>query len=333
MGLSGSIARSCLQAPSGSLIEIKEGGLAQDVRHSRSGLLGRSRALLRRDDLTAYALIAPGYLIYFLFILVPVFVGFYYSFTFYPFYGEPELVGFRNYQLLVSDDVFLTSVRNTAVYTVSTVIPQMVLGLLLAVLLNGAVAGRKTFRAMIFIPHVTSMVAASMIWLWVYDPAFGFANQALRFFGYDAVEWLQNTTTALPSLIVMGIWKALGYNMVIYLAGLQTIPTSYYEVADIDGASPIRKFFSVTVPLLKPTSFFLLVMNTIFSFRVFEQVNIMTGGGPLNATTTIVHQIYVRAFSDFRLGYASSMAMVLLVVIAAVTFLNFRLGGSDVDVD
>lgn len=287
----------------------------------------RRRPLRARYDLSGYALLAPGYLVYFVFVMVPVFIGLYLSLTSYQFFGSPQFIGLRNYARLLRDEVFITSLGNTAIYTIFTVVPQMVFGLLLANALNNGLRGNGVWRSLIYIPNVTSMVAVSMIWLWIYEPIGGFLNVVLRALGLSAVRWLFNPATAMPSLIAMGIWKVVGYNMVVYLAGLQTIPRSLYEVAEIDGAGPIRQFVSITIPMLKPTTFFLLVMNTIQSFRVFEQVMIMTGGGPLHTTTTIVHQIYTRAFLDFRMGYASSMAVVLLIVIAGATVLNFQLGG------
>ncbi|MDC7233992.1 MAG: sugar ABC transporter permease [Spirochaetales bacterium] len=286
-----------------------------------------------RLDTTPYFMLAPGYLIYFIFIMVPVFYGIYYSFTNYAFYGKPGFVGFSNYRYLLKDSLFIKSIGNTVVYTVFTVIPQMVLGLFIANALNKSFRTKSIWRGMIYMPNVTSMVAVSMIWLWLFDPASGFLNMVLRSIGQSGIDWLYNPDTAMPCIIVVGVWKVVGYNMIIYLAGLQAVPQSLYEVAQIDGAGSVRQFFSITLPLLKPTTFFLLVMNTIQSFQVFEQVSIMTNGGPLNTTTTIVHQIYTRAFLDFKMGYASSMAVILLFVIATATFLNFKFGGDTSDVD
>lgn len=286
-----------------------------------------------RFDPAAYLMIAPGYLIYFIFIMIPVFIGIYYSFTNYAFYGKVKFIGLSNYLHLFKDTVFIKSIANTAVYTVFTVIPQMVLGLFIANTLNKSFRSKSIWRSLIYLPNITSMVAVSMIWLWIYNPATGFLNLLLRSMGFGGVNWLFNPHTAMPSIIIVGIWKVVGYNMIIYLAGLQAVPKSLYEVAQIDGAGSIQQFFHITVPMIKPTTFFLLVMNTIQSFQVFEQVSIMTKGGPLNTTTTIVHQIYSRAFLDFKMGYASSMAVVLLAVIASATFLNFKFGGDNSDVD
>lgn len=286
-------------------------------------------------DYAGYLMIAPGYLIYFLFIFIPLIIGLYYSFTNYNFYSTPQFVGWDNYVRLFQDQLFGRAMYNTFIYALGTIIPQMALGLVFAVLLNGRVFGRVFARASIYVPNVTSMVAVSMIWLWIYDPSLGILNRMIKVFGFDPVQWLYNPQTAMFAVIVMSIWKGLGYTMIVYLAGLQSIPNSLYEAAHMDGASKLRQFFQITIPMLKPTTFFILVMSCINSFMVFEQVNIMTNGGPLNATTTVVHQIYLRGFQDFQMGYASAMAIVLFAITLVITMANFRYGnqGDDLDVD
>ncbi|GIO62815.1 carbohydrate ABC transporter permease [Paenibacillus cineris] len=289
----------------------------------------------QKIDYVGYAMIAPGYLVYFLFIFIPLLIGVYYSFTNYNFYNAPEFIGLKNYTRLLHDTLFGKAMYNTFIYALFTILPQMFLGLVMATLLNGKIFGRVFSRASIYVPNVTSMVAVSMIWLWIYDPSLGILNRTIKVFGFDPLQWLYNPNTAMMSVIIMSIWKSIGYTMIVYLAGLQSIPSSLYEAAQIDGASKIRQFFSITIPMLKPTTFFILVMSCINSFMVFEQVNIMTSGGPLNSTTTVVHQIYLRAFQDFQMGYASAMAVVLFVITLIITLLNFRYGnqGDDLDVD
>ncbi|MGG6313775.1 carbohydrate ABC transporter permease [Paenibacillus macerans] len=308
------------------------------MKPALSGSKVQERIKSRRGtniDYVGYAMIAPGYLVYFLFIFIPLLVGVYYSFTNYNFYSTPQFVGLQNYIRLLHDELFGTAMYNTLIYALLTILPQMFLGLVLAALLNGKVFGRVFSRASIYIPNVTSMVAVSMIWLWIYDPALGILNRMIKTFGFDPVQWLYNPDTAMLAVVVMSIWKSIGYTMIVYLAGLQSIPSSLYEAAHMDGASKIRQFFSITIPMLKPTTFFILVMSCINSFMVFEQVNIMTGGGPLNSTTTVVHQIYLRGFQDFQMGYASAMAVVLFIITLAITLINFRYGnqGDDLDVD
>jgi len=285
----------------------------------------------KKHDGVGHLMVAPVYIIYFLFILVPVVMTIWYSLTNYDLFNRSEFVGLSNFVRLFSDRLFLKSLQNTAIYSVGTIIPQLVLGLLLANALNRKMVGKKVFRLAFYLPYVVSMVSISMLWLWIYEPATGVLNQTIRLLGLPAMRWLYNENLALPSLVVMGVWKMTGYNMVIFLAGLQQIPPHLYQAADIDGASQARKFLRITLPLIQPTSFFLFVINTIQSFSVFEQVNIMTDGGPNHATTTIVHQLYIRGFEDFQMGYASSMGVFLLSLTLVLTVLNFRYGRQGYD--
>lgn len=287
----------------------------------------------RKRSFTPYMMILPAYAVYFIFVLIPVIAGFWFSFTNYDFYKKMDFVGLRNYVNLLHDTEFLQSVVNTLVYAFFTIVPTLALGIVFAVMVNSGVFGKKFFRTCMYIPNVGSMVALSMVWLWIFDPAIGFLNQAMTALGLPSRQWLFNVKTAMPSLIVMGIWRSVGYNMVIALAGLQGIPANLYEAASIDGANAVQKFFKITLPLLRPTTFFLLVTGCISSFMVFEQVNIMTNGGPLNSTTTIVHQIYKNAFLNFKGGYGSAMAMVLLAMTILFTLMNFKLGNQGGDIE
>ena len=276
-------------------------------------------------------MVLPTYLVYFLFIFIPVVMTIWLGFTNNDLFTRSDFVGIANFVRLFGDVVFLKALQNTAVYSLGTIIPQIVLALLLANSLNQGIPGRKTFRLAFYLPYVVSMVSVSMLWLWIYEPATGVLNQTMKSLGLPAMRWLYDQDLALTSLIVMGVWKMTGYNMVIYLAGLQQIPAHLYEAANIDGASALSKFVRITIPLVQPTTFFLFVINTIQSFSVFEQVNIMTEGGPNNATTTIVHQLYTRGFEEFQMGYASSMGVFLLGLIFVLTVLNFRYGRQGYD--
>lgn len=291
------------------------------------------KKLKNREQGTAYSMIAPAYIIYIIFVLVPVIAGFCFSFTNYDFYKQMDFVGFYNYIKLMHDKVFLRSVWNTLVYAFFTIIPTIAIGIILAVLVNKGLRGTNFFRVCMYIPNVGSMVALSMVWLWIFDPTVGFLNQIVTALGFPAQQWLFNEKTAMPCLIVMGIWRSAGYNMMITLSGLQGINDSLYEAARLDGASEVKQFFSITLPLLKPTTFFLVVTGCINSFMVFEQVNIMTNGGPLNSTTTIVHQIYKSAFLNFKGGYGSAMAMILLAMSVIFTLLNFKYGNQGTDIE
>lgn len=286
-----------------------------------------------RYDREAYLMILPAYLIFAVFILIPIFMVLYYSLTNYNMYQLPEFIGLKNYIKVFSDEDFLVSVRNTLFYAVITLTLQLSIGLLFAVLLYRSSRLVPVFRTAIYLPHVLSMVCVSMVWLWIYNSNFGLLNNLLRAFGLPIQQWLQNPDQAMGCVIVVSIWKSCGYSMVVFLSGLTGIPSSLYEAAELDGAGVLRKFTSITWPMLKPTTFFLVVTGIVNSFAVFEQVNIMTGGGPLNRTTTVVHQIYQRAFLEFKMGYASAISVLLLAFSLLVTMLIFRFGNKGQDVD
>lgn len=279
-----------------------------------------------KSEKAGYLMLAPFYLFYIIFIIIPMIYVIYYSVTNYDFYKTKDFIGLRNYIDLIGDKQFLTALYNTMIYSVFTVVSQLVLGLLIAVALNKKIMFQRFNRVAVYIPYVISMVAASMIWLWILDPTYGFLNQILTGFGFNPGNWLTTAKTAMPCIIVMSVWKSLGYNMTIYLAGLQSIPSDLYEAAAIDGANGIHRFRYIMLPLLRPTTFFLFVTACINAFKVFEQVNIMTDGGPLSTTTTIVHQIYIKGFKEYNMGYASAMAVVLLILTMIITLVNFKFG-------
>lgn len=290
-----------------------------------SGLTRKFRKKSLKYDRIAYLFILPFFLVFSYFYFIPAFQVILDSFTDYDLFTSRNFVGLANYQALLTDDKFMQSVQNTFLYTIFTLFPTLALGLLLASLANSALIKSKISRMLIFMPHVVSMVAVSMIWIFLYEPTNGIFNGILRAFGLQEYNYLLDPNMALPCLIVMGIWKGVGYNMVIFLSGLKSIPEQYYEAAKLDGSSALHTFFRITLPLLSPTTSFLLITGLISSFNVFEQVNIMTSGGPLYRTTTIVHQIYLNGFSQYKLGYASAMSVVLLVIIMIISAVNFKL--------
>ena len=267
-----------------------------------------------------------------LFVLYPLLKNLYYSFTNYNLGNKTKWIGLSNYRELFTDYWFLESLRNTAVYALLSVIFLTVLGLFISVLLNQRSRLVKIARTAMIIPYATSMVAVSMIWLYLLDPTTGYVSKLLVALGVgNPPLWLDDPSLARPSLIGINIWKNLGYCMIIYLAGLQGIPPELYEAATVDGAGFLQKHWKITLPQIAPVTFFVFVNNCIEAFKTFEQVQIMTQGGPVTATTTVVYQIYVRAFNDFRMGYAAAMSVVLFVIIFAVTMLNFRMFRSSAD--
>ena len=278
------------------------------------------------DTKWAWIMLMPFMIFFVLFVLYPLLKNVYYSFTNYNLGGTAEFIGLRNYEELFADEWFLDALVNTAVYAFFSVIFLTCLGLFISVLLNGRSKLVKAARTVMIFPYATSMVAVSMIWLYLLDPTIGYVNKLLIALGVsNPPHWLDSPSMALPSLIFINIWKNLGYCMIIYLAGLQNIPHELYEAAMLDGAGFLQKHLHITLPQIAPITFFVLVNNCIEAFKTFEQIQIMTQGGPITATTTVVHQIYQRAFNDFRMGYAAAMSVILFLIILVITLMNFRM--------
>ena len=277
-----------------------------------------------RDTRTAYLMLAPFLLFFALFVLYPAAMTVYYSFTSFNL-KEAAWVGLKNYRRLLRDEAFLAALRNTAVFAAYSIVSLTVLGFLAAAAMNRAMKGVKWMRMLMIFPYATSMTAISMIWLMMFDAQSGFLNKFLRLLGASGVEWLFNRGTALGCLIFVIIWKNIGYCMLIYLSGMQSIDDSLYEAATVDGASGWTQLWRITLPMVRPVVFFVLITTTVDAFKTFEQVQIMTRGDPLYATTTLVHQIYLRGFTEFKMGYASAMAVVLLAIISLVTALSWGL--------
>ena len=277
------------------------------------------REMTYRDSFWVIIFLGPNLAGFLIFTLWPVIMTFVLSLCSYDILSPMKFIGMQNYQNLFQDEVFLKVFKNTWVYTLTTVPIGVTLSLFLAIALDKSDRGIRFFRGAYFIPVISSMVSIGVVWQWLYNPEFGLINDLLARIGIDGPMWLTSDKTAMVSLIIVSIWKNLGYNMLIFLAGLQSIERNYYEAAEIDGASWWQQFRSITVPLLTPTTFFVLVMAFIGSFQVFDLVMMMTQGGPGRATSVVVHYLYQNAFKFFKMGYASAMAYVLFAVILVVT--------------
>lgn len=267
-------------------------------------------------------MLAPNVIGFFLFMLVPVVVTLMLSFTQYDMITPPKFIGLTNYINLAKDPIVGQVTLNTVLYTVMVVPVGMCVSLLLAVLLDQEIAFRRFYRAAFFLPAITSMVVVAIVWQWVYNPEFGLLNYFLSLIGIKGMKWLQDARTSLFSLAVVGIWKNLGYNMIIFLSGLQGISTTYYEASTLDGANKLQRFWYITLPMLKPTTFFIFVMSIISSFQVFDQVMLMTKGGPGRSSSVLVHYLYQNAFVYFKLGYACAIAYLLFFIVMIVTVFN-----------
>lgn len=278
-----------------------------------------------KREYTAYIFVLPFFVIFTYFYFIPIFKVIGDSFTDFDMFTKRNFVGMENYRDLLQDEAFLLSIKNTLVYAVATLFPALAIALGLSMIINSPLIKTRFTRMFIFMPHVISMVAVSMIWLYLYEPGSGIFNIILAKLGLSKKQWLLDPGLALPCIIVMDIWKKSGYYMVIFLSGLKAIPEEYYEAAKMDGSSGFNTFLKITFPLLKDTSSFLLITGMISCFNVFEQVNILTKGGPLYRTTTLVHQIYTTGFTRYELGYASAMSVVLLLIVGTISAVNFRL--------
>jgi multiple sugar transport system permease protein len=274
--------------------------------------------------LHAYLFIAPVVILFGLFRVAPSIQTLLYSFYKVELLkGRFTFIGLDNFHDLLTDEIFRRATVNTLIYVITIVPISAFLGLILAVLFNARFHLKEFFKAVYFSPMITSTVAAAMVWWWMYNPQFGIFNVLLKLVGLPEQPWLMSSHMALPSIIIFSIWKTLGYNMIIYLAGLQAVPPQFYEAATIDGAGALERFWRITVPLLAPTTTFILIYNTILALQVFDQVFVLTGGGPAGSTNVVVLDLYRQAFERYNFGYAAAEAMVLFLFIMAVTILQY----------
>jgi multiple sugar transport system permease protein len=289
-----------------------------------------TRSYTLEKPVITWTFLAPWLVTLGLFWLYPLAQSFYFSFTKYDtLNNQATWIGLGNYKRLASDPIFWKALANTMIFVVGTIPFTTIFALILAVMLNKNIAWKSFYRSGYFIPSVTSIVVLSLIFtnLYAHD---GYLNALLGTLGlpFPKEGWLLNPSTALPAIMAMDVWIAIGYYVVLFLAALQTIPKDLYEAAELDGAGGWQKFLRVTLPGIRPMLLFVIVINTIRSFQVFTEVYVMTKGGPINATTTLVYQIYENAFvqSDM-MGYASALAYVVFILILAVSLVQFRLLG------
>lgn len=277
----------------------------------------------RREAWEGYLFISPWLLGLLIFTLGPIIFSFYYSLTDFEVVRPPVFVGLENYDRLINDGLFWQSLKVTTIYVVAGTPLGLILSFALAMLMNQRVRLLGLWRTIFYVPTLVPVIASTMLWLWIFNPEFGLLNTLLRYVGIEGPLWLGHSRWALPSLILMSLW-GVGGPMLIYLAGLQGIPTDLYEAAEVDGAGAWAKFIAVTLPMMTPVIFFNLIMNMIFAFQVFAQPFIMTQGGPRYATLFYVLYLYQNAFKFFRMGYAAALAWILFLVILILTALIIR---------
>jgi multiple sugar transport system permease protein len=277
-----------------------------------------------RKSLPAYAFILPSLFGVVAFLLLPVVLVAGVSFFDWDLLSPPKFVGLANYRKLFGDGGIRHSLWVTVYYVLLSIPLQTVLALLLAILLNQRIHGRSLFRALYVVPWMATPVVMGLVWSWVFDPRNGAINAFLATVGITGPNWLTDTAFAMPAIAMVQIWQYAGYNMLFFLAGLQSVPHEMYEAAAMDGASPVQRFFGITLPQLRPTTFFVLVTNVIGSFQVFDTVFVMTNGGPGNSTEVLNFKIYQTAFQFFDFGYASALSMLLFLIILVVTLVQVR---------
>lgn len=300
-------------------MKATEGQQARLQQEAASLTTKRSKSRLV-EYLKDFSFAVPALVVLGLFIYYPLLNSLYLSFTNWNM-TKPvkKFIGFDNYTYLLTSKTFYNVLKITFTYTVLDVVLTLGLGLLLALLFNSVSKFFGFMRAVIFMPHYISMVIVSMIFLWVFNGQYGLINELLKWFGMDPIQWLTNTKTALWVLIVVAVWKGVGFTMIIFIAGLRSIPVEYYEASGIDGATKWMQFWRITLPLLSPTTLFLVVTHFISSMQVFQSVDVITNGGPLESTKAMVYWIYEMAFTEFRTGRASALVIIFFLIIILLT--------------
>lgn len=292
----------------------------------------------RRETTAALAFLAPGLLTFSAFVILPVIASFVLSLTHWDLFSAPEFIGLDNYvrllgftresgHVVMNDPEFWQSLGNTFFYML-TIPVNLLLALGVASFLNGPVPFRGLFRTLYFLPVVCTLVAVSILWRWIFNPDYGLLNYLLALVGIDGPAWLVSRTWAKPAIMMVMLWKGLGYSVVIYLAGLQTIPEELHEAARMDGAGPWTRFWRITFPLLAPTHFFLAVIGVIWGFQTFDTVYLMTRGGPAGSTQPVLLYLYQHAFQWFDMGYASAIAWILFLMMMLATLVQWRAAGA-----
>lgn len=269
----------------------------------------------------AWIFILPALLGTFIFIIIPVVCSFGLSFAKWDLLNPIEFAGLANYREIFTEPLFGKIFLNTVVFAVSSSIFGVIIPLVLAVILNSKIRGSEFFKTAYFLPFITPMIVIGIVWQWIFDPNIGLLNKVLHIH----INWLYDTHWALPALIIVSVWKLIGYNMIIFLSSLSGISNSMFEAAEIDGAGPVKTFLYVTVPLMSPSIFFVIIITAISSFQIFDLIYLMTQGGPLDSTNVLVYAIYKNAFEYFNIGKASAIAYVLFVIILVLTLIQWSL--------
>lgn len=274
--------------------------------------------------LLPYLMISPAMLILFVFVIYPIFYMIYLSFFNWNMISDMQFTGIQNYLNLIQDGDFLQVAKNSFIYVFFTVSISIIFGLFIALYLKSNTRINTFLQSAVFVPHIVSLVSISFIWMWLMDSDYGLLNFILEKIGLRSIAWLENPDIAMTSIILISVWKCIGYNTIILLSAIQAVPEYLYQAANLDKASALTTFFKITLPMISPSMFFLILINMISAFKVFEPIFIITKGGPLNSTNTFVHMIYEYGFKFYKIGYASSIGVVLMVILGVCTVVYFR---------
>ncbi len=277
--------------------------------------------LLNNEQFAGWIFILPALVGTLIFIVIPVICSFGLSFAKWDLLNPIQFVGLSNYKDIFADDLFYKILWNTIVFAVSTSVLGVIIPLVLACILNSKIRGSEFYKTAYFLPFITPMIVIGVVWEWIFDPNIGFLNHILHLH----INWLYDTHYAMTALIIVSVWKLIGYNMLIFLSALSGISQSMFEAAKIDGASPFQTFKNVTVPLLSPSIFFVVIITAISSLQVFDLIYLMTQGGPFESTNVLVYAIYKNAFEYFNVGKASAIAYVLFIIILVLTLIQWNL--------
>ena len=276
---------------------------------------------MNNQNFAGYIFVLPAILGVFIFIIIPVICSFGLSFAKWDLLNPIEFVGVQNYVEIFHSNLFYKILVNTIVFALSTSIFGVIIPLALAAILNSKIIGSEFYKTAYFLPFITPMVVVGIVWAWIFDPNIGLLNQVLHIH----INWLYDSKYAMPALIIVSVWKLIGYNMIIFLSSLSSVSKSLFEAAKIDGANSFQVFKNVTVPMLSPTIFFVVIITTISSFQVFDLIYLMTQGGPFDSTNVLVYAIYKNAFEYFNIGRASAIAYVLFIIILVLTLVQWSL--------
>lgn len=275
---------------------------------------------INNQNYAAWIFILPAILGTFIFIIIPMICSFGLSFTKWDLLNSVKFVGLQNYVNLFQSDLFYKILSNTVVFALATSILGVIIPLILASILNSKIRGSEFYKTAYFLPFITPMVVVGIVWAWIFDPNIGLLNQVLQIH----INWLYDSKYAMSALIIVSVWKLIGYNMIIFLSSMSGISQSMFEAAKIDGANAFQTFKNVTIPLLSPTIFFVVIITAISSFQVFDLIYLMTQGGPFDSTNVLVYAIYKNAFEYFHIGKASAIAYVLFVIILVLTLIQWH---------